>query len=160
MKEYLLICLFYVFVACGNKQKNENLIYNKNDSLNITQVKDSLIFSKEDKIIEISHYQNNVKDGFSLILNKTTHLPKYLVEYNEGKRDEIIIEFYNDGKIKSLRTADIYGDSQRIKFHQNGVIKSIGNTVKGRGDGLWYYFNNEGKQIKKVLYDEGKIKNE
>ena len=93
MKEYLLICLFYVFVACGNKQKNENLIYNKNDSLNITQVKDSLIFSKEDKIIEISHYQNNVKDGFSLILNKTTHLPKYLVEYNEGKRDEIIIEF-------------------------------------------------------------------
>lgn len=44
-----------------------------------------------------------------------------------------------------------------MKFHENGVIKSIGDTVKGRGDGIWYYFDEKGKLIKKTIYKEGQV---
>ena len=121
------------------------------------KVKDSIFFDEEGKIIGISHFENNVREGFSLILDEKTNTPKYLVQYTEGKRDKVIIAFYNDGKIKSFRSADIYNDSQSMKFHKNGVINDIGNTVKGRADGIWYYFDEEGKLIKETMYKEGQV---
>ncbi len=157
MKKYFFICLLGIFFAC-KEQRNSNIVNSKkNEKEDGIKIKDSLILNKEGKITNVSHFENDIKDGFSLIFDEETNVPKYLVEYNKGKRDKVIIEFYNDGKIESFRSADIYNNSQKMKFHENGVIKSIGNTVKGKGDGIWYYFNKEGELIKKVLYEQGEV---
>lgn len=160
MKKYLFICLLGTFFNCTNQQKSVVVDSKKSVKEDIIEVKDSLLFNKVGKIIGASHFENNVREGFSLIFDEKTHNPKYLVEYNEGKRDRVIIAFNNDGKIKSFRSADIYHDGQTMDFHENGVIKEIGNTVKGRADGTCYYFNKEGELIRKVLYEKGKILSE
>ena len=147
MKKCLLICVI-IFFSCSSKKEESKNINNLN-------VRDSLLFNEEKKIVGISHFKNEQKNGLSITFNRETYTPKYLVEYNSGKRDGLIIDFYNEGKIKSLRTADLFGDSQKMEFHENGVIKSVGNTVKGRANGLWRYFNNEGELIKEVVYENG-----
>lgn len=157
MKKYLFVCLLGMFFNCTNQQKSEVIDSKKNKAEDIIEVKDSLFFNEEGKIINVSHFENNVREGFSLIFDEKTHSPKYLVEYNEGKKDKVVIAFYNDGRIKSFRSADIDTDSQKMKFHENGVIKSIGNTIKGKGDGTWYYFDKAGKLVKEVIYEEGQV---
>ena len=87
-------------------------------------------FDQNGNIVGFRHYENNILNGYGLYLNEKTLRPKYLVENNEGNRDGVLIEFYDDGVIKSFRSADISTDSQKIKFHQNGAIKSIGQTKK------------------------------
>ncbi len=155
MKKYLFIWLLGIFFNCTNQQKN-NIVHSK-EKENVLDVRDSLFFNDENKIIGVSHFENNIQEGFSLILDEKTNIPKYIVQYTKGKRDKVIIAFDNEGKMKSFRSADIYNDSQSMKFHENGVIKEIGNTIKGRADGICYYFDEEGKQIKKVLYAKGNI---
>lgn len=157
MKKYLFICLLSIFFNCKNQQERNIPDSKKNKDEGAIEVKDSLFFNSEGKIIVISHFENNIREGFSLILDENTNYPKYLVEYNEGKRDKVIIAFDSNGKIESLRSADIHSDSQKMKFHENGVIKSIGNTVKGRGEGIWYYFDKEGKLVKEVVYEKGQV---
>lgn len=157
MKKYLFIYLLVIFFNCNNKQEAKISQSKEVENKTNIQLKDSLIFNEEDKILSISHFENNIKEGYSLIFDEETNIPKYLVEYNDGKRDKVIIEFNNDGKIKSFRSADIFHDGQTMNFHENGLIKEIGNTIKGKANGIHHYFNNEGKLIKKVLYDKGQI---
>ncbi|AXP80075.1 hypothetical protein CJ739_982 [Mariniflexile rhizosphaerae] len=157
MKKYLFVWLLGIFINCTNQQKS-NVVHSKeNEKENTLNIKDSLFFNDEDKIVGVSHFENNIQEGFSLILDEKTNIPKYLVQYTHGKRDKIIIAFDNDGKMKSFRSSDIHNDSQSMKFHKNGVIKEIGNTIKGKANGICYYFDEEGKQISKVLYDNGNI---
>lgn len=159
MKKYLFICLLGIFFNCTNQPKSEVIDVKKNRKEDVIEVKDSLLFNEEGKIIGVSHFENNIQEGFSLVLNEETNTPKYLVEFNNGKNDKILIRFYEDGKIESFGTAGLFNDSQRMVFHKNGVIKDIGNTVKGRADGIWYYFDEEGKLIKKVIYKKGQVVN-
>jgi antitoxin component YwqK of YwqJK toxin-antitoxin module len=49
-------------------------------------------------------------------------------------------------------------DSQNIKFHENGTIKSIGQTKKGRGNGTTFYFDRNGILEKTVELENGNIK--
>ena len=134
MKKYLLVCLLGIFFGCTNQKKSEIVGSKKNKAEYVIQVKDSLIFNEEGNIIDVAHFENNVREGFSLIFDEKTHSPKYLVEYNEGKSDKVIIAFYSDGRIKSFGSADVHDNSQKMKFHKNGAIKSIGNTIKGKGN--------------------------
>ncbi|GAB1855966.1 hypothetical protein MHTCC0001_08010 [Flavobacteriaceae bacterium MHTCC 0001] len=164
MKKYLFITgLLVIVFSCKDVSKSDDTskvdinITEKTEEKDIVIFKDSLDFDDEQKIIKVSHYENSIREGYSLIFDKKTHRPKYLVEYNKGKRDKVIIEFYDDGKIKSFRTANRNEDSQKMKFHENGMIESIGNTVKGKGDGEWYYFDEDGKLIKKTLYKNGQV---
>jgi hypothetical protein len=46
------------------------------------------------------------------------------------KRDGVIIEFYENGVIKSFRSADIYHDSQNIKFHEKRNYKKYWTNKK------------------------------
>ncbi|MCC4231034.1 toxin-antitoxin system YwqK family antitoxin [Zunongwangia profunda] len=159
MRKYIFICFLGIFFSCKNQKENEIVDIKRNEKEKVVEVKvkDSLLFDQEGKIIGVSHLENNVREGFSLIFDEKKHTPKYLVEYNEGKRNKIIIEFYDEGKIKSFRSADISSDSQKMKFHDNGVIQSIGNTIKGRGEGRWYYFDKEGKLTEEIIYEEGQV---
>src|SRR5690606_33577485 len=85
-------------------------------------------FNQNGNILGFKHYENDTLNGYGLYLNEITLRPKYLVETNKGKRDGVIIQFYDDGVIKEFRSADIYNDSQKIEFHENGTLKMIGQT--------------------------------
>lgn len=153
MKSYLLIFCLLALTSCEKNNRTKGF----KDSL---QTKDSISFNQVGKIIDVSHYKNDVREGFSLVFNDSTRIPKFFVEYNKGKRDGIIIELYDDGKIKSFRTGGINSISQRMKFHENGILKSIGNTVQGKGNGIWYYFDEDGELENKILYENGQILDE
>jgi antitoxin component YwqK of YwqJK toxin-antitoxin module len=123
------------------------------------RVGNGFFFDKSGNIIGFRHYENDTLNGFGLYLNEKTLKPKYLVEANKGKRDGVLIEFYDDGVIKSFRNADIYNDSQKIEFHENGTIKSVGKTKKGgQAQGTWRYFDENGDLEKTVEYENGNIK--
>lgn len=153
MKSYFLIFCLVALASCEKNNKTKDF----KDSL---QTKDSISFNQEGKIIDVSHYKNNIREGFSIVFNDGNRVPKYFVEYNKGKRDGIIIELYDDGRIKSFRTGGINSNSQRIKFHENGILKSIGNTIHGKGNGTWYYFDEDGELENEILYENGQILHE
>lgn len=159
MKKYLFLCLLGIFFACIDQKKDDS-DSRQNSKESVVQIKDSLLFNKENKIIDAIHYKNNVKEGFSLIFDENTHCLRYLIEYDEGKSDKIIVEFYDEGRIKSFRSADINSNSQKMSFYENGTVKSIGNTAHGKGNGVWYYFDEKGKLSRKVLYQNGQIVND
>ncbi|WP_298419419.1 hypothetical protein [uncultured Kordia sp.] len=114
-------------------------------------------FDNNQNIIGFEHYENDSLNGFGLMLNENFR-PKYLFEKNNGQRDGVLISFYESGVIKSFRSADIYHDSQNIKFHENGTIKSIGQTKKGRGNGTTFYFDQNGILEKTVEMENGNVK--
>jgi|GEM_PF-5916389 len=115
-------------------------------------------FDSNGYVIGFKHFENDSVNGYGLILNENTLRPKYLYESNNGKRDGVIIEFYENGVIKKFRSADIFNDSQTIRFHENGTIKQIGQTKTGRGHGTIYYFDENGKLEKTVEYENGNVK--
>ncbi|MFD1096122.1 hypothetical protein [Salegentibacter chungangensis] len=115
-------------------------------------------FDQNENIVGFKHYEKDTLNGYGLILNKDTFRPKYLYETNNGKRDGVMIEFYENGVIKSFRSADIFNDSQNIKFHENGAIKMIGQTKKGRGNGTVYYFDENGILEETIEYENGNVK--
>lgn len=117
------------------------------------------LFDQNENIVGFKHYENDSLNGYGLLLNEKTFRPKYLYETNNGKRDGVILEFYDDGIIKSFRSADIYNYSQKLKFHKNGTIKSIGQTKKGgKAEGTWLYFGENGKLEKTIEYENGNPK--
>jgi len=117
------------------------------------------LFDQNENIIGLRHYENDTLNGFGFLLNENTFKPKYLYETNKGKYDGVLIEFYENGVIKSFRNADTFNDSQYIRFYENGVIKRIGQTKSGKNHGTWLYFNNNGLLEKKVEYENGNVKN-
>ncbi len=115
-------------------------------------------FDPNGNVIGFKHFENDSVNGYGLILNENTLRPKYLYESNNGKRDGVIIEFYENGVIKKFRSADIFNDSQTIRFHENGTIKEKRKKKKGRGNGTVYYFDENGKLEKTVEYENGNVK--
>ena len=115
-------------------------------------------FDPNGNVIGFKHFENDSVNGYGLILNENTLRPKYLYESHNGKRDGVIIEFYENGVIKKFRSADIFNDSQTIRFHENGTIKQIGQTKTGRAHGTVYYFDENGKLGKTVEYENGNVK--
>ena len=115
-------------------------------------------FDQNGNVLGFKHYENDTLNGYGLYLNEKTLRPKYLVETNKGKRDGVIIQFYDDGVIKQFRSADIYSDSQNIEFHENGTLKRIGQTKEGQAHGTVLYFDENGKLEKTVEYEYGNVK--
>ena len=57
----------------------------------------------------------------------------------------------------NIKRVDSY--SQKIDFHENGTVKSIGQTKKGgQAQGTWFYFDENGKLEKTVEYENGNVK--
>ncbi len=60
--------------------------------------------------------------------------------------------------MNSFRTGSMGSlTSQYFEFYPNGVLKILANKVLGIYDGYVYYFNEDGKIDKRVLYRNGKI---
>ena len=60
MKKYLVACFLAVIFSCKNQKKNESINSEKDTTQNVIDVKDSLIFNKEGKVVDISHFENDI----------------------------------------------------------------------------------------------------
>jgi len=178
-KTVLHIIILFTLVSCNKNsdkteskttesaqaEKIDSIIKNRPDgtkeyiipTINGIKQGNKLWFDDKENIIGFEHYQNDSLNGYGIMLNDNFR-PKYLFEKNNGIRDGILIEFYENGVIKSFRSADIYNDSQRISFHENGTIKEIGQTKKGRGSGTIFYFDKNGILEKTVELEKGNVK--
>ncbi|SKB65470.1 toxin-antitoxin system YwqK family antitoxin [Maribacter arcticus] len=117
------------------------------------------MYSVHNEIIGFKHFENDTLNGFGLSLYNDTKKPKYIFQYNQGKMNGTIISFYKNGSIERFRSSDIYSVSQKLKFHENGVIKSIGQTQKGgNAFGTWLFFNEKGILERTVEYENGEPK--
>jgi len=56
-----------------------------------------------------------------------------LINYSKGIKEGIAVEYYNDGK-----------------------IRSVGNYKDGKEDGSWFFFGNNPFEVTEVKYDNGK----
>ncbi|WP_139856768.1 toxin-antitoxin system YwqK family antitoxin [Aequorivita sinensis] len=117
----------------------------------------ALLLDEKENIVGIRHYENDTLNGFGLLLNENTYKPKYIYQSKNGKPQGVLIDFYDNGIMKKFRTADIFNDSQILRFHENGVIKEIGQTKMGKAHGTFFYFDVKGKLEKKVEYKEGNV---
>lgn len=116
-----------------------------------------LLFDQNENIVGLRHYKNDTLNGYGMLLNENNFRPKYLYEANNGKREGVLISFYDNGKMKKFRSADIFNDGQILRFHENGVIKEIGQTKSGKAHGIYLYFNENGILEKKVRYENGNV---
>lgn len=117
------------------------------------------MYNELNEIVGFKHFENDTLNGFGLSLYSKTKIPKHIFQYQNGKRDGIIISFHENGKIERFRSSDIYSVSQKLLFYENGVIKSIGQTQKGgKAFRTWLYFNEEGILERTVEYENGEPK--
>ena len=119
----------------------------------------SYMYNQNDEIVGFLHYKNDTLSGYGVYLYKDSKIPKYIAEFKDGEREGIIIEFDETGRIKYFSSGGIYTESQKIRFHENGVIKSIGKTkVGGQAHGTRLYFNEKGILERMVEYENGEPK--
>ena len=116
-----------------------------------------ILFDQNENIVGLKHYKNDTLNGYGILLNENNFRPKYLYEVNNGRRDGVLISFYDNGKMKKFRSADLFNDAQILRFHENGVIKEIGQTISGKAHGIYLYFNENGILEKKVRYENGNV---
>nr|WP_288934234.1 hypothetical protein [uncultured Allomuricauda sp.] len=114
------------------------------------------MYNRDNEIVGFKHFQNDTLNGYGLSLFESTKTPKYIFEFNKGKLNGVIIGFYENGRIKHFRSSDIYSESQKMEFHENGVIKAIGKTKKGgHAHGTWFYFDKNGMLERTAEYENG-----
>ena len=117
------------------------------------------MYNELNEIVGFKHYENDTLNGFGLSLYRDSKIPKHIFQFNKGELDGIIISFYENGIIERFRSSDFYSYSQKLSFHKNGVIKSIGQTQKGgKAFGTWFYFNEKGILERTVEYENGEPK--
>ena len=117
------------------------------------------MYNERNEIVGFKHFEKDTLDGFGLSLYSDTKTPKHIFQYNKGKMNGIIVSFHKNGSIERFRSSDIYSVSQKLNFHENGVIKSIGQTQKGgKAFGTWLYFNEKGVLERTVEYENGEPK--
>ncbi len=117
------------------------------------------MYNGQNEIVGFKHFENDTVNGFGLSLYNKTKKPKHIYQYNNGKMDGMIISFYENGIIEKFRSSDIFSISQKLRFHKNGVIKSIGQTQEGgKAFGTWLYLNEKGILDRTVEYENGEPK--
>jgi len=136
----------------GSKNLEVMLVDNKKEG-------NGYMYNRDNEIVGFKHFQNDTLNGYGLSLFEDTKTPKYIFEFNKGKSNGVIIGFYENGRIKHFRSSDIYSESQKMEFHENGVIKAIGKTKKGgHAHGTWLYFDKNGRLERTVEYENGEPK--
>lgn len=145
--------------------KRDSLIFYRSDGSKEYEVAlkdgkkdgEAIYFDDDGSIIGFNKFKNDLNDGFLVQLNEKNKKPKHILEIKENEADGVLINFYDNGYMKSFRSADISKDGQSISFHKNGVIKDIVITVKGEADGWKYVFDDQGKLISKIFFNKGEV---
>lgn len=136
--------------------KNNVLYYE--GSLDEDKLKGIVVYFKEDVVVLSKTFDDNKENGFGILLDEKSLKPKFIYEANENVRDGVLVNFYENGIMKSFRSKSLNSkNSQYFEFHPNGVLKSIGYMNDGVYDGYVYFFNDVGKIEEKVFYKNGNV---
>ena len=166
MKKITVLLLIYITVFCGNVKTlaQEKPVYDVKDKFKMVEGIPIPKLSSDKMVLE-----DNVEYKTLLDINKEIYINtssdsihKTLFFYDEKKPHEII-ENYNL-KINKPLKCDFNLQIKytvRIKYFTNGKIRSyevyltdIGTLKNFMDVGLWYYFDESGKTIKKVDHEK------
>ena len=103
------------------------------------RIKEFATFHDNGRLKEKGKTKNGKRDGEWNIYDKNGDITSIIV-YDYGKE----ISRNIPQKVKEL-----------IEYHSNGRIKTKGNTLDGKKDGVFTYYNPRGKIVKSVLFSNG-----
>lgn len=136
----------------------KNNILSYEGQLDKDKLRGIVVYYRNDNVVLSKTFNDNKENGFSLLLDDKSLKPKFIYESNNDKRNGVLIDFYENGIMKTFRTNSLESkNSQYFEFYSNGMLKSIGNKTNGMYSGYVYYFKEDGKIDKKILYENGEI---
>lgn len=151
-------------ISKGFVNKNKLLKLYKNDILYYEGLLDKdklrgiVVYFKNDDIVLSKTFKENKENGFGVLLDDKSLKPRYIYEANNDIRDGVLVDFYENGVVKSFRTKSLQSDNaQFFEFYSTGILKSIGYKSNGVYVGYVYYFREDGKLEKKIFYKDGEI---
>lgn len=112
-------------------------------------------FFEKDKLIFTKTFKNGLEDGLSVRIDSTSGKVKYIYDSYKQKPRGLLINFYPNGSIKSIREKDLTGEGQFIEFYDNGTIKELSYRVKGRTNGWVYKYDSSGIITSKEFFKDG-----
>jgi antitoxin component YwqK of YwqJK toxin-antitoxin module len=151
-------------VTKGYIDKKNLLRLYKNDVLSYEgfieddKLKGIVLYYKDENIVISKTFLNDKENGFGIILDDKSFKPKFIYEANNSIRDGVLINFHESGIIKSFRSKSLNSkNSEYFEFYPNGTIKLIGSMNNGAYDGYVYYFDDNGRNVKKIYYENGNV---
>ena len=74
---------------------------------------------------------------------------------NQKKEIETIVINYPTGEPRYIQNYDIWGDltGEWINYYKNGQIKQKGYYTNGKANGIWTYYNEDGKMAKEEFIE-------
>ena len=149
IRDLILLSVFTTFMSCSAQ---ENKVKMERDSLSSV-----VRFFENKEMIFTKTFIDSLENGLSVRIDPESKKVKYIYDsYNKEPRG-LLMNFYSDGSIKSIREADIYGEGQYIEFHYNGTLKELSYRVKGRTTGWVYRYDENGKILSKKYYVNGEV---
>ena len=140
-------------------EKNSEIKTTNDDSIDITMDSLSLKFDKNGFIKNSKSYKDTMQNGISISYHNDSSIvyPKFIYNYVNDKRGGLLLEFNDNGGLKTIRESSLFDNGQYITFNENGSIKFICKNEKGQFSGWGYHFDENGKIIKKSFYEEGDV---
>lgn len=134
--------------------KNNTLYYE--GLLDRDKLKGLVVYFKDNDVILSKFFSNAEENGFGIVLDDKSLKPKFIYEIKNDIKNGVLIDFYENGMIKSFRTKPISSaNAQYFEFHSNGTLKIIGHKNNGLFNDYVYYLNEKGNIEKRVFYKNG-----
>ncbi len=178
---YIIITL-YLLVSCSNTtiDKNKNNVNTNTDTLKVEQNIDDTItktsVNKPDTIIQqlsskivdtfdtgepLKIYYFPADDPENIRYEKQFYKNGNIFiegERKNGNRTGKWIANYENGKLWSVGYyIDGKRDGSSNVYYENGQIRYTKNYKNDTAEGLWKFFDEDGKLLGKIMYNKGKI---
>jgi antitoxin component YwqK of YwqJK toxin-antitoxin module len=102
--------------------------------------------------------EDSFENGEKTFYFPGTNTIKKQIHYKNGKKNGLMQEFYQDGKLKARQFfVNDSLDDTTVVYHPNGKLKLI-HTYKNRlKHGFWRDYNKEGKLYSELCFKNGKL---
>lgn len=108
-------------------------------------------------------YVEHKKQGVWKFFDEQSNLLRE-AHYEKGKQAGEERNYSTEGILRNIRhyvAGEYFGELQSEEtFHPNGAVASKGAYADGEKQGAWEFFDEQGKLLKVVEYDEGEAKSE
>jgi uncharacterized protein len=171
---FLLDSLWNFYNQFGDTTEKISYLMGKKNGYSLTYSYNKTVNSdKRGVLISKELYVNDNREGRSYYFTNNGKL-KEIVNYREGKRNGISLEFARDSLVTAYRmfVNDIMVENERVNrndtnkwrqgvwkdFFEDGRLKKEAYYRNDTLDGLYKEFNEKGNLIVSMIYEKGKIK--
>lgn len=147
MRNIILASLVLFTISCKAQNVSPSI---EKDSLS-----GAVRFLENNNMTFSKTFKNNVENGLSIRIDPETNKVKYIYDSDNENPRGLVMNFYPNGNIKSIREADIDSEGQYIEFHNNSTLKELSYRVKGKTTGWVYKYDVDGKLESKKYYING-----